>query len=111
MVFSLLMFFSLLDVFLDLSENSGLTSQLPLRGIFQSLKLVATLLIVLMAISLLIGKSPLVLLTGLGAMTALLMVVFKDPILGLVADIQLSANSMLKSATGWRWRNTMPTAP
>ncbi len=96
MVFSLLMFFSLLDVFLDLSENSALASQLPLRGIFQSLKLIAALLIVLMAISLLIGKSPLVLLTGLGAMTAVLMLVFKDPILGLVAGIQLSANSMLK---------------
>jgi len=96
MIFSLLMFFSLLDVCLELSEKSLLAHQLPLRGIFQSLKLIAALLIALMVISVLIGKSPLVLLTGLGAMTAVLMLVFKDPILGLVAGIQLSANNMLK---------------
>ncbi|MGE9553055.1 mechanosensitive ion channel family protein [Erwinia amylovora] len=96
MIFSLLMFYSLLDLILGLSENSIFATQLPLRGIFQSLKLIASLLIALMVISVLIGKSPLVLLTGLGAMTAVLMLVFKDPILGLVAGIQLSANNMLK---------------
>ena len=41
------------------------------------------------------GKSPLLLLSGLGAMTAILLLVFKDPILGFVAGIQLSANKML----------------
>ncbi|RRZ87017.1 mechanosensitive ion channel family protein [Erwinia sp. 198] len=96
MIFGLLMFFSLLDIFLELSEKSAMASQMPLRGIFQSLKLIAALLVALMIISVLIGKSPLVLLTGLGAMTAVLMLVFKDPILGLVAGIQLSANNMLK---------------
>ncbi|MGB9095171.1 mechanosensitive ion channel family protein [Erwinia sp.] len=96
MIFTLLILFSLLDVLLELSDNSSFAGQLPLRGIFQSIKLIATLLIGLMIISLLIGKSPLVLLTGLGAMTAVLMLVFKDPILGLVAGIQLSANNMLK---------------
>jgi len=50
-----------------------LAHQLPLRGIFQSMKLIAALLIALMIISVLIGKSPLVLLTGLGAMTDVLM--------------------------------------
>lgn len=49
-----------------------------------------------MIISLLIGKSPTILISGLGAMAAVLMLVFKDPILGLVAGIQLSANNMLK---------------
>lgn len=96
MIFTLLILYSLLDVLLELSDNSSFAGQLPLRGIFQSIKLIATLLIGLMVISLLIGKSPLVLLTGLGAMTAVLMLVFKDPILGLVAGIQLSANNMLK---------------
>lgn len=63
MVFGLLMFFSLLDIFLELSEKSAIASQMPLRGIFQSLKLIAALLVALMIISVLIGKSPLVLLT------------------------------------------------
>ena len=96
MLFMLLMLFSLLDILLELSANSALSHQLPLRGIFQSIKLVAAILFAIMIISVLLGKSPLVLITGLGAMTAVLMLVFKDPILGLVAGIQLSANDMLK---------------
>ncbi|MDU4094794.1 MAG: mechanosensitive ion channel, partial [Pantoea sp.] len=96
MLFLLLMLFSLLDILLELSANSALARQLPLRGIFQSIKLVAAILFAIMMISVLLGKSPLVLITGLGAMTAVLMLVFKDPILGLVAGIQLSANDMLK---------------
>lgn len=96
MIFALLVFFSLLDVLLTLSANSVIAQQLPLRGIFQSLKLIAAILMIIRIVSVLIGKSPLVLITGLGAMTAVLMLVFKDPILGLVAGIQLSANNMLK---------------
>lgn len=96
MVFTLLMLFSLLDLLQQLSVNSVLAQQLPLRGIIQSVKLIAAILMVIMIISLLLGKSPGVLITGLGAMTAVLMLVFKDPILGLVAGIQLAANNMLK---------------
>ena len=46
-------------------------------------------------ISLIIGHSPTLLIGGLGAMTAVLMLIFKDPILGLVAGIQLSSNQMV----------------
>ncbi|MEY4474291.1 MAG: miniconductance mechanosensitive channel [Pseudomonadota bacterium] len=96
MAFALLALFSLLDTLLTLLRQSAVTQQLPLRGIFQGLKLVAAIFIGIMIVSLLIGRSPLLLLSGLGAMTAVLMLVFKDPILGLVAGIQLSANNMLK---------------
>ncbi len=96
MIFALLMFFSLLDILHQLSSESVLAQQMPVRGIIQSLKLIAAILMSIMVISLLLGKSPGVLITGLGAMTAVLMLVFKDPILGLVAGIQLSANNMLK---------------
>lgn len=71
-------------------------SQLPLKGIFQGIKLVTAIIIGILIISLLIGQSPAILISGLGAMAAVLMLVFKDPILGLVAGIQLSANDMLK---------------
>lgn len=54
------------------------------------------IIIGILIISLLIGQSPAILISGLGAMAAVLMLVFKDPILGLVAGIQLSANDMLK---------------
>ncbi len=106
MAFALLALFSLLDTLLALLRQSSVAHQLPLRGICQGLKLVAAIFIGIMIVSLLMGRSPLLLLSGLGAMTAVLMLVFKDPILGLVAGIQLSANDMLKLAIGWKCQNT-----
>ncbi|HFF8584894.1 TPA: mechanosensitive ion channel family protein [Raoultella ornithinolytica] len=96
MIYALLSFFSLLDVVFNLSHKFATASQLPLKGIFQGIKLVSAIIIGILVISLLIGQSPAILISGLGAMAAVLMLVFKDPILGLVAGIQLSANDMLK---------------
>jgi miniconductance mechanosensitive channel len=96
MVYALLSLFSLLDVILNLSQKLPAASQLPLKGIFQGIKLISAILVGILIISLLIGQSPAILISGLGAMAAVLMLVFKDPILGLVAGIQLSANDMLK---------------
>lgn len=96
MIYGLLALFSLLDALLLIAHRSTLAAQFPLRGIFQGVKLVAAIMVGIMIVSLLIGRSPLLLLSGLGAMTAVVMLVFKDPIMGLVAGIQLSANNMLK---------------
>lgn len=96
MLYALLSFFSLLDVIFNLSQKLSFSSHLPLKGIFQGIKLVSAILIGILMISLLLGQSPAILISGLGAMAAVLMLVFKDPILGLVAGIQLSANDMLK---------------
>ncbi len=85
MVYALLSFFSLLDVIFNLSQKMATASQLPLKGIFQGIKLVSAILVGILIISLLIGQSPAILISGLGAMAAVLMLVFKDPILGLVA--------------------------
>ena len=95
LLFLLLALFALLDCLLSLSRHTRLGRDLPLRGIFQGVKLVASILVGILMIALLLGKSPLFLFSGLGAMTAVLMLVFKDPILGLEAGIQLSANRML----------------
>lgn len=95
LVFVLLSLFSLFDTLTTLLDRLPSTRKFPTRGIMQSLKLVAAFLMVIFAISLLIGKSPLLLFSGLGAMSAVLLLVFKDPIMGLVAGIQLSANNML----------------
>ena len=96
MIYAMLAFFSLLDVIFNLSQKLAAASQLPLKGIFQGVKLIVAILVGILVISLLIGQSPAILISGLGAMAAVLMLVFKDPILGLVAGIQLSANDMLK---------------
>ncbi len=93
--FSLLAFFALLNFFEDILKPGSQKHNLPLRGIFQSIKLIAALMTVIFAISLLIGKSPIILLGGLGALAAVFMLVFKDVLLGFVAGIQLSANDML----------------
>src|SRR3546814_16396916 len=58
------------------------------------LKYAIYIIAAVLIIAALVGKSPLVLRTGLGAMTAVLMLVFKDTILSLVASVQLSSNDM-----------------
>ena len=93
--FALMSLYSLLDTTLDGLRFNLRARNLPVRGIFQGVKLAASILAGLLSVSILIGQSPVILLSGLGAMTAVLMLVFKDPILGLVAGIQLSANTML----------------
>jgi len=95
LLFSLLSLFSVLDAFQSVMHRRVVPTQFPLRGLIQSIKLVASVLFVLLAISILMGKSPIILFSGLGALSAVLLLVFKDPILGLVAGIQLSANNML----------------
>jgi len=71
-------------------------AELPLRGFGQALKLVAFLIGLIFCVSILFNKTPLYILSGLGALTAVLMLVFRDPILGFVAGIQLSANKMVR---------------
>lgn len=67
-----------------------------LKGFYQMLKLVVVCIGAIIIISTLINKSPITILTGLGAGTAILMLVFQDTIKGLVAGVQLMANDMLR---------------
>ena len=67
----------------------------PLKGLLQTAQVIL-FFIGAIIISILINQSPMVLLTGLGASAAILMLVFKDSIMGFVSGIQLSANNMLK---------------
>ena len=77
------------------SEHEKLKEH-SMKGLYQMLKLVVICIGVIIIISTLIGKSPLVILTGLGASTAILMLVFQDTIKGFVAGIQLISNDMLR---------------
>ena len=67
-----------------------------LKGFYQMLKLVVVCIGSIIIISTLIDKNPIAILTGLGAGTAILMLVFQDTIKGLVAGIQLMVNDMLR---------------
>jgi miniconductance mechanosensitive channel len=95
LLFALLAFFSVLDTLQSLVVRETNRIRFPLRGLIQTIKIIASFLIGLLAISSLMGKSPLILFSGLGALSAVLLLFFKDAILGLVAGIQLSANQML----------------
>ena len=68
----------------------------PLRGVLIVAQGLVWIVIAIITVSNLLGKSPTVLLTGLGAFTAALMLIFKDSILGFVAGVQLSQNDMLR---------------
>lgn len=72
------------------------TNNHPLKGLPQIAKGSIWLIGVIIIISIIVNKSPLTLFTGLGAFAAVVMLVFKDSILGLVAGIQLSQNDMLR---------------
>jgi miniconductance mechanosensitive channel len=68
----------------------------PIKGYLQLVKIVAFVVATLLMVAVLIDRSPLILLSGLGAMTAVLMLVFKDTILSLVASVQLSSQDLLR---------------
>ncbi len=86
---------ALLNVINSVSKNTARDRYLPLNATIQVVKLVVYLIATILAISLILGESPLYLLSGLGALTAVLLLVFQDTIKGLVASIQISANRML----------------
>ena len=68
----------------------------PLKGLLQTLQVSLWLIGIIVIVAELLGKSPYSLLAGLGASAAILMLVFKDSIMGFVSGVQLSANDMLK---------------
>jgi len=77
------------------SEHEKLKNH-SMKGFYQMMKLVVICVGSIIIISEVIGKDPIVILTGLGAGTAILMLVFQDTIKGLVAGVQLTANDMLR---------------
>lgn len=99
-VLVLILFFlalsSLIDVLGRMALRNRKLDALPIRGFQQTLKLVLTVITVILIISVLMGQSPGIVISGFGAMTAVLMLVFQNPIMGFVAGVQLSANNMLK---------------
>jgi miniconductance mechanosensitive channel len=68
----------------------------PIKGYLQLVKLAVGIVTAVVIVATLFDKSPLIFLSGLGAMTAVLLLVFKDTILSLVASIQLTGNDMIR---------------
>lgn len=77
----------------DERENK---KRLPLKGFVQVIKALVWFMVIIIAIAIIVNRSPAALLAGLGAFAAVLMLVFKDSLLGIVAGVQLSENDMLR---------------
>ena len=87
---------SLLNAVSEIYEQYDISRRVSIRSFVQAAKIILFLLLGIIILSVLIDKSPAFFFGGLGAMAAVLMLVFKDAILGFVAGIQMSANQMVR---------------
>ncbi len=85
-----------LNAFTDIYQTFEIARHRPIKGYIQVLIIVIYILVGLISLSVIMGQKPWLLLSGLGAMTAVILLIFKDTILGLVASVQLSMNDMVR---------------
>lgn len=86
---------SFLDAFLAIYRTFEISKEIPIKGFIQVIKIILYFVGGIFIISIFLNKTPVYLFSGLGALTAVLMFIFKDAILGFVAGIQLTANRMV----------------
>ena len=87
---------ALFNACLEVYYRFDISYRVPIKGIVQAVKVVLFAVGAIFVISLVIGKNPTVLLGGIGAMTAVLLLIFKDTLLNLTAGIQLATNRMVQ---------------
>lgn len=80
----------------DIYRSYEISKTRPIKGIIQVLKIVAYIIGVITAVASLTGQNPVILLGGLGALSAVIILVFQSSILGFVAGIQLTSNDMVR---------------
>jgi len=85
-----------LSVVVEVYERLPIARVRPIKTYVQVMKIALFMVMAIIAMAILLGRSPWGFLTGLGAMTAVLLLVFKDTILGFVASVQLIANDMVR---------------
>ena len=87
---------ALLNAGHDIFEHTEFARRLGLKSFLQVVKLVLYILGLIIAVSLLMGRSPWVLLSGVGALTAVLLLIFRDTLLSFVASLQISSNDLMR---------------
>ncbi|MFT6937719.1 MAG: miniconductance mechanosensitive channel [Saprospiraceae bacterium] len=99
LIYMIIMGIVALDAFLNASlaiyTTYEVSNRIPIKGFIQVFKIIIYFTSAIFIFSILLNKTPVYLFSGLGALTAVLMFIFKDAILGFVAGIQLSANRMV----------------
>jgi len=93
---SLSIILALINSFNDIYESYSVSKSRPIKGYLQVAKIIAYVLVSVSVISILLGRDGFGWIAGFGAFSAVLMLVFKDPILGFVGGIQLASNNMVK---------------
>lgn len=87
----------LINTFLNaLNHLYGRNPSIPIKGLVQALKIILFLATSLFVVSLVLGRKPMYIITGLSALAAVFSLIFKDPILGFAASIQLTTNKLIK---------------
>lgn len=87
---------NLTDVIVDFYSTKQISKKRPIKGPLQIAKFLVYCVFGLIMIATLINQSPLVLISGIGTFTAILSIVFKDALLGLVAGIQITSENLLQ---------------
>ncbi len=87
---------SVLNAFHDIYQTFEFAKEKPVKGYIQVAKIIAYIIAIVIIITILMGDNNFGWLAGFGAFSAVLMLVFKDPILGFVGGIQLTANKMVR---------------
>ena len=87
---------SLLNALNTIYEASPSYSGVAIQGYLDLIKILIIAIALILSISLIINESPIVLLTGLGALTAVLLLIFQNTILSIVASVQIAANDLIK---------------
>ena len=94
---TLLTIFALLSTLEDMYNASYLANRASITGFIQVGKLMFSIIVLLLSISIVIDRNPLIILSGVTALAAVLLLIFRDTILGFVAGIQIAANRMFKN--------------
>lgn len=87
---------SLLKFADDIYRQFPVSRDRPIKGLLQVIEIILYIIFGIMIVSVLIDKSPVVLISGIGALTAITTLIFKDSIMGFIAGIQLTWNDMLR---------------
>ncbi|PKF57921.1 mechanosensitive ion channel protein MscS [Alteromonadales bacterium alter-6D02] len=95
-IYSAKLLFSLLNALHDLLEHRKITRDMPIKQVMQLLKLAVIAVASIIAISTLLDKSPTYLLSGLTAASAVILLIFRDSILGFAAGIQVASQKLVK---------------
>lgn len=92
----LLVSYALLNAAIDIYQTFEISQEKPIKGYIEVIKIILAFFIGIVILAMLLNRSPWGLLSGMGAMTAILLLVFRDSLLGFMASLQLSFKNMVR---------------